>query len=74
MTEADSQHLDKSERTETKVFSKDREISVEELARKTELRADQDNGLKDDEQSVQDCPKSASRLVRHSASPIQSKS
>ena len=62
------QHLDESQRTKSEIFPKDREVNIKKLARKTNFRTKQDDGLEDDKQSVQDCPECTSRLIGHGTS------
>lgn len=61
------QHLYNTERTQSKFFSQDREESGEEFCRPTELREKENSHLAKNQQSVEYCPKSTSRLIRDSA-------
>lgn len=63
----DLQHLNRSQRAQPKLFAQHREVLCEKVGRETELGEDQDDGLADDEEPVEDGPKYASGLVRYCA-------
>lgn len=63
----DLQALDDTERTEAKFGPEHREIFVEKGGRPANLGEDEDDDLKDDEQTVEDGPECTGRLVGHRA-------
>ena len=56
--------LEQSNRSQPEICPKDREESVKELVRPSNLRQEKDDNFKDDEQAVEDCPEYTSWLIR----------
>jgi hypothetical protein len=48
---------------DSKVFPENRKEAIEESGRPTEFGKQEDNGLADDQQSVEDSPKDTRRLI-----------
>lgn len=60
---ADSQALNDAESSDAKIISKDGEEPVEESRGPTDFREEEDGDLSDDQETVEDGPEDASRLV-----------
>lgn len=64
------EHLDEAEGTQPEFFAEHGEVGAEELGWPPDFGEDEDDGLTEDEESVEDCPERAGGLVRHRASTI----
>ena len=65
-----AQALDDAESAEAEVVTEDREEPVEESSRPADLGEDKDDGLEDDEQTVEHRPESTSGLVGDRAASV----